>query len=78
VTETSDQRGGRPAALIDAILHEHPRLDYDLFQIDAHIWAIYGYIPVDGEVILAEFDRRETANAVLHLLALAQDREGAQ
>jgi hypothetical protein len=40
------------------------------------MWAIHGYIPVDGEVILAEFDHRETARAILAQLAEAQDRDG--
>ena len=71
-----NQRGERPEMLIDSILHHHPRLDHDLFQMDAHMWAIHGYIPVDGEVILAEFDHRETARAVLAQLAAAQDRDG--
>ena len=70
------QRGERPEMLVDSILHQHPRLDHDLFQMDAQVWAILGYIPVDGEVILAEFDRRETAMALLAQLAAAQDREG--
>ena len=70
-----DQRGERPEMLIDSILHHRPRLDQDLFQMDAHMWAIHGYIPVDGEVILAEFDHRETARAVLDQLAAAQDRD---
>jgi hypothetical protein len=62
--------------LVDAILHQQPRLDQDLFQMDAQVWAIHGYIPVDGEVILAEFDHRETASAVLAQLAAVQDRAG--
>jgi hypothetical protein len=70
------QPGERPEMLIDSILHQHPRLDQDLFQMDAQVWAILGYIPVDGEVILAEFDRPETARAILAQLAAAQDREG--
>ena len=70
-----DQRGERPEMLIDSILPLHPRLGQDLFQMDAHMWAIHGHIPVDGEVILAEFDHRETAMAVLAQLARAQDRE---
>jgi hypothetical protein len=70
-----NQRGERPEALIDAILHQHPRLDRDLFQIDAQSWAILGYIPVDGEVILAEYDHRDTGRAVLAELAAAQDRD---
>jgi hypothetical protein len=65
-----------PEMLIDSILHQHPRFDHDLFQMDAQMWAIHGYIPVDGEVILAEFDDRETARAVLAQLAAAQDRDG--
>ncbi len=68
-----NQRGERHETLIDSILHHHPRLDQDLFQMDAHMWAIHGYIPVDGEVILAEFDHLETARAVLAQLAAAQD-----
>lgn len=68
-----DQPGERPEMLIDSILHHHPRLDHDLFQVDAQMWAILGYIPVDGEVILAEFNHRETASAVLAQLAAAQD-----
>ena len=57
--------GERAEMLIDSILPLRPRLGQDLFQMDAQMWAIHGYIPVDGEVILAEFDRRETATAIL-------------
>jgi hypothetical protein len=70
-----NQRGEGPELLIDSILQNRPRLDQDLFEMDAHMWAIHGYIPVDGEVILAEFDHRETARAVLDQLAAAQDRD---
>jgi hypothetical protein len=71
-----NQRGERPEVVIDLILHHHPRLDHDVFQMDAQTWAICGYIPVDGEVILAEFDHSETARAALAQLAAAQDRDG--
>jgi hypothetical protein len=71
-----NQHGERPEMLIDSILHQHPRLDHDPFQMDAQMWAIHGYIPVDGEVILAEFEHREAARAVLTQLAAAQDRDG--
>lgn len=69
-------RAESPEMLIDSILHQHPRLDQDLFQMDLQVWAIHGYIPVDGEVILAEFDQRETAVAFLAKLAAAQDPNG--
>lgn len=70
----ADQHGERPETLIHSILPLQPRLGQDLFQMDAHMWAIHGYIPVDGEVILAEFDRREAAAAVLAQLAAAQEQ----
>ena len=50
-----------------------PRLGQDLFQMDPQMWAVHGYIPVDGEVILAEFDQRETAVTFLAQLATAQE-----
>jgi len=66
-------RGEHPDVVLDSILPLHPRLSQDVFQMDTDLWAIHGYVPVDGEVILAEFDQRETATAVLALLAAAQE-----
>jgi hypothetical protein len=68
-----NQHGESPETLINSILPLQPRLGQDLFQMDAEIWAIHGSIPVDGEVILAEFDQREAAAAVLAYLAAAQE-----
>ena len=65
--------GECPEVVLDSILPLHPRLTQDVFQMDTELWAIHGYIPVDGEVILAEFDHRETARAVLDQLAAAQE-----
>ena len=45
--------------LVDSIPPLHPGSRQDLFQMDEQVWAIHGYIPVDGEVILAEFERRD-------------------
>ena len=73
-----NQRGERPEVLIDSILPMQPRLGQDLFQMDTQVWAIHGYIPVDGEVILAEFSHRETARAVLAQLAAAQEHSRAR
>jgi hypothetical protein len=35
-------------------------------------WAIYGSIPVDGEVIVAEFDNRADAQTALEEIAAAE------
>jgi hypothetical protein len=73
-----DDHGERPEMVIDALLHQHARLAGDLFQIDTQTWAVHGYIPVDGEVILAEFDHPEMARTFLDHLAAAEDRDRSE
>jgi hypothetical protein len=69
----SNGRAERLEVVLDSILPLQPRLGQDVFQMDTDLWAIHGYVPVDSEVILAEFDHRETATAVLTQLAAAQE-----
>ena len=38
------------------------------WRLGAHTWAIRGSIPVDGEVLMAEFDAQEEAVTVLREL----------
>jgi hypothetical protein len=40
-----------------------------LVPIGGETWAIYGSIPVDGEVIVAEFDNRADAESALEQIA---------
>lgn len=68
-----DRPGEVLETLIDSIVLQRPRFDQDIVQLDAQIWAIHGYIPVDGEVLVAEFEDRETASSVLARLLAAQD-----
>jgi hypothetical protein len=42
----------------------------DVAEIVAGRWAIHGHIPVDGEVILAEFGSFEQARAAIDRLPL--------
>lgn len=47
-----------------------------LVPIDDRTWAIYGSIPVDGQVILAEFGDRADAESVLEQIDAAdQDHD---
>ena len=41
---------------VEALIDEHFPFDCDVIPIDSHTWAIHGSIPVDGDVILAEFN----------------------
>jgi hypothetical protein len=62
----------RPEVVIDALLHQQARIAGDIVEINQTTWAIHGSIPVDGEVILAEFDRRENAVEALAWLSEAE------
>ncbi|HEX6392096.1 MAG TPA: hypothetical protein VFZ97_01560 [Acidimicrobiales bacterium] len=43
-----------------------------LVPIGGETWAIYGSIPVDGEVIVAEFDNRADAESALEQIGAAE------
>lgn len=56
----------RPEVILDALMaQQQVRVAGDVVAIDEQVWAIHGIIPVDGEVILAEFTTREQAKAAL-------------
>jgi hypothetical protein len=40
----------------------------DVAKLGDHAWAIHGVVPVDGEVMLAEFDSYDEARVVLDQL----------
>src|SRR4051812_41200000 len=72
--ETRGERSSCRPEVIDKILEEHAQIDGDIVQIAEHVWAIHGTIPVDGEVILAEFDRRESAEIAVERLSEVESR----
>lgn len=45
-------------------------------SIDEQVWAIYGSIPVDGQVIVAEFDDRAVAESTLRRIVAAEQELG--
>jgi hypothetical protein len=44
-------------------------VDGDVVEITSETWAIHGQVPVDGEVIMAEFDSLDGARTALEKLA---------
>jgi hypothetical protein len=72
----NDERGEQtdPAQrIIQELIDEHVRFDYDLVRIDDQTWAIHGSIAVDGEVILAEFTTQDDARSALEQLSQAEN-----
>ena len=71
--ETDEGGAVRPEAVLDALLAQQARVAGDILRIEDHTWAIHGVIPVDGDVIIAEFGDREEAQAVLDRLGPSTD-----
>ena len=57
--------------IVQEVLDRH-LLVSGLVPIGDETWAIYGSIPVDGEVIVAEFDSRADAESALERIAAAE------
>ena len=62
----------RPEVLLEAFVNDQARVAGDVIEIGPHTWAIHGVIPVDGDVIMGEFDSLQDAHAVLEKLAIPE------
>jgi hypothetical protein len=54
--------------LLRALLGKNATIAGDVLQIDDDTWAIHGVIPVDGEVLMAEYATYHQARIVLDQL----------
>ena len=64
--------------VVEELIDEHYPFDCDVIAIDSHTWAIHGSIPVGGDVILAEFEKKEDAAVALELLSAAENRTNSE
>ena len=51
------------------LVDQHTPIAGDLVAVGESAWAIHGTIPVDGEVLMASYDREQDARVVLDQLA---------
>jgi hypothetical protein len=58
------------AAFFDALMNLQARVAGDVIEIAEHTWAIHAVIPVDGDVIIGEFDSPQAGREVLEQLAV--------
>jgi hypothetical protein len=65
-SSTADQQ------IIEGLIQMHARVARDIVQIAASAWAIHGPIAVDGEVIMAQFNSRDAADAAINQLWSAE------
>lgn len=55
----------RQLEFLTALVNSHSEVAGDVLQIGTATWAIHGSVPVDGQVLLAEYDSLESAQAAL-------------
>jgi hypothetical protein len=53
---------------VSDLLDHGATVDGQVIRIGTGTWAVHGRIPVDGGVIVAEFDSPEAASAAVHRL----------
>ena len=54
--------------VLEQLIDQRVRVAGDVLEVSLGVWAIHGSIPVDGEVILAEFSMLDEARSVLDQL----------
>jgi len=51
------------------LVEENASIAGDVVQVGDDLWAIHGFIPVDGDVLMAEFDSYDQATSTLEQLS---------
>ena len=55
----------RQLEFLTELVNSHGAVAGDILQIGTATWAIHGLVPMDGHVLLAEYDSLESAQAAL-------------
>jgi hypothetical protein len=51
------------------LVEEYASIAGDVLQIGDNLWAIHGYVPVDCDVVMAEFDSYDQAAITLEQIS---------
>jgi len=53
---------------LEALVEENVSIAGDVVQVSEHLWAIHGFVPYDGDELMAEFESYDEATIVLRQL----------
>jgi uncharacterized protein YbjT (DUF2867 family) len=67
--KATGEKPDRQFQFLQRLVAEHATIDGDVVEVDEHTWAIHGFIAVDGEVIMAEYETQDEARHALDKLA---------
>jgi hypothetical protein len=59
---------GAQLEFLQILVEENASIASDVVQVTENLWAVHGYIAVDGDVLMAEFDSYDQATRTLDLL----------
>jgi hypothetical protein len=65
LAETPPAAPNEKVQFLRELEEEHASISGDVLQVGKELWAIHGTIPVDGEVLMAEFDSYDDARRTL-------------
>jgi hypothetical protein len=68
VNDPRDRYADGQLQFLQVLVEENASIAGDVVQVADRLWAIHGYIPVDGDVLMAEFDNYDQATNVLDQL----------
>jgi hypothetical protein len=77
MSDTPHGYANQPLQFQDELVPERSAIAGDVLKISDDTWAIHGIIPVDGDVILAEFGSYVEARSVLDQLAAGSQGDDA-
>jgi hypothetical protein len=65
VTDRRANQSDDQLQFLQVLTEENASIAGDVVQVSANLWAIHGFIAVDGDVLMAEFDSYDEATNVL-------------
>jgi hypothetical protein len=65
---TPNEDAGGQLEFLRVLEEEHAWISGDVLQLGEALWAVHGIIPVDGDVLMAEFDSYDDARRALDQL----------
>lgn len=78
MNDLPDQHPERQLEFLRELLVVNASIDGGVLEIRKDTWAIHGVIPVDGDVLMAEFDTYDEAMLVLEQLGRSRSPQGSQ
>ena len=65
MTDVQGEQDDDKILFLQQLVNDRATIAADVLEVDPHTWAIHGFIPVGGDVIMAEFETQDQAKKVL-------------